>query len=84
MARAGRYSWRDDHGDPTDADRATGGAELAALLVVAPDLPNGVGGRNNVPLPARTSIAILWGTPESPATVRLELKVKPKLTFIHG
>jgi hypothetical protein len=63
---------------------AASGNELATLLVVASDPPSGIGARADVPLPHGSALGVEWATPEQPSTVRLELKVKPKMQFLHG
>jgi hypothetical protein len=84
MAGTGRDDRSNAHGDSNGLHRAQSGSELASLLVVAADLPTGGGARVDVPLLVRAALRIYWATPEEPAIVRPELKVKPKMQFLHG
>ena len=83
MAGAGR----DDCGDAYRTDDglhcSEGGIEFTPLLVVATDRPSGIRRRADVPL-SHGPLRIEWATPEPPATVRLELKLKPRLQFLDG
>ena len=84
MARAGRDACSTACGIAADLVGSAGRSELTRLLVVTADHSGSHGASADVPLVVGAAVRVAWATPEQPATVRLELKVKPKMQFLHG
>src|SRR3954452_6150951 len=86
QARTGRgYRLHaDDIRDLPDTQRAPGRHRLDRFPLDVGDLRGRGDHRTDSSLFPRASLLIAWATPEQSATVKLELKVKPRLQFLHG
>ena len=84
MERAGRGASAGGHGGHRNLIRAPNGDMVAPCLVEPIDLLGGARAGADVPVVHRPTLEVEWFEPEQPAIVRLELRTKPRMRFLHG
>jgi hypothetical protein len=83
MAGAGGHTRGSEHGGDRNFIRAPNGDVVEPCRVELADLPGGARGGVDVPVVHRPKVGVEWFEPEQPATVRLELRTKPRMAFLY-